>query len=223
MTNTFNVLEPDNKKERTCLMANQSAIVPLRKLFRLRRFLLLTCVLLSFAGVTAQTKPTKPETIRAVDFANFTYPARPSTGGRGVYTLRNGEHPSQRDAVGHVLGMWLKLASVTYADVTGDGHEEAIVVHAWITGGSATPDVVYVYGMSLGRPRFLWGTTTGDRADGGLKDVYGENGRLVMETFIPEGSQGDCCPVAYVKTEYRYRGGTFRRVRTSPPIPLPPR
>jgi hypothetical protein len=183
----------------------------------------LICPLFSSVGVQAQTKPTKVETIRAVDFANFTYSGRP-TGERRKLTLRNGElRPTRQDSSGLLIGLWFKLTSVTYADVTGDGREEAIIVHAWLIYGSAAPNVVYVYGLSQGIPRFLWGMTTGDRADEGLKDIYGENGLLMMETFIPEGSQGDCCPVAYVKTEYRYRGGTFRRVRTSPPIPLPPR
>jgi hypothetical protein len=42
--------------------------------------------------------------IREIDFRNFTYPARPSIGGRGAFTLRNGETLPKRDGDGHVIG-----------------------------------------------------------------------------------------------------------------------
>lgn len=144
--------------------------------------------------------------IREIDFGDFTYPAQPSIGGLGAFTLRSGRLPPKRDADGHVTTMWLELLKVVYGDVTGDGAEEAIVIHEWITGGSATPHVIYIYTIEKGRPKFIWGTTTGDRADGGFKSAYAEDGDLVLETYSPEGKRGDCCPVAYIKTRYRLHG-----------------
>jgi hypothetical protein len=78
---------------------------------------------------------TNYSSIREIDFGNFTYPARPSIGGRGAFSLRSGEMRPERDADGHVIGMWLNLLKVVYGDITGDGAEEAIVIHDWITGG----------------------------------------------------------------------------------------
>ncbi|HEV2663461.1 MAG TPA: hypothetical protein VG324_01035 [Blastocatellia bacterium] len=165
-------------------------------------------------------RETSYSSIRKIDFGNFTYPARPSVGGRGAFTLRNGEMPPERDADGHVIGMWLELLKVVYGDITGDGAEEAIVIHDWITGGSATPHVVYVYTLEKGRPKFLWGTTTGDRADGGLKSAYAEGGYLVLETYSPEGKRGDCCPVAYIKTRYQLHGNKISVVGKPEAFPL---
>lgn len=165
-------------------------------------------------------RETSYSSIREIDFGNFTYPARPSTGGRGAFTLRNGEMLSERDADGHVTGMWLELLKVVYGDITGDGVEEAIVIHDWITGGSATSHVVYVYTLDKGRPKFLWGTTTGDRADGGLKSAYAEDGYIMLETYSPEGKRGDCCPIAYVKTRYQLHGNKISVVGKPEAFPL---
>jgi hypothetical protein len=185
---------------------------------RLEALLFVTLTLLptSFQSV----RETSYSSIREIDFRNFTYPARPSIGGRGAFTLRNGEMLPERDADGHIIGMWLQLLNVVYGDITGDGAEEAIVIHDWITGGSATPHVVYVYTLERGRPKFVWGTTTGDRADGGLKSAYVESGYLVLETYSPKGKRGDCCPVAYFKTRYQLNGKKISVVGKPDSFPL---
>jgi len=179
-------------------------------------------VILTYLPIVFQSeRGTSCSSIREIDFGNFTYPAQPSIGGRGTFTLRNSELPPERDANGRVIGMWLELLNVVYGDMTGDGAEEAIVIHDWITGGSATPHVIYVYTLEKGRPKFLWGTTTGDRADGGLKSAYAENGYLVLETYSPEGKRGDCCPVAYIKTRYQLHGKKISVAGKPEAIPLP--
>jgi len=163
---------------------------------------------------------TSYSSVREIDFLNFTYPAQPSTGARGAFTLRNGELTSERDAKGHVIGMWLTFSKVIYGDVTGDGIEEAIVIHNWITGGSAMPHVVYVYTLEKWQPKFLWSITTGDRADGGLKSAHAEGGYLVLETYSPDGKRGDCCPVAYIKTRYQMHGKKLSVVGKPEVFPL---
>ena len=167
---------------------------------------ILSVILLIWPAGIQSVRATGYGSIHEIDFRNFTYPARPSIGGRGTFTLRNGELLPERDANGFVIGMWLRLLKVVYGDITGEGAEEAIVIHNWITGGSAAPHVVYIYTLDKRQPKFLWGTTTGDRADGGLKSAYVEGGNLVLETYSPEGNHGDCCPVAYIKTRYQLHG-----------------
>lgn len=111
--------------------------------------------------------------IRAVDFSNFTYPYTWNlvvTGSRRkTFTLHNGTFKEENSAVGMSLG------HVLYGDVTGDGREEAIVFLGVRTGGSAIPGCIYIYAIRKNRPSLLWAFTTGDRADGGLRQAYVED------------------------------------------------
>lgn len=175
--------------------------------------------------------------IREVDFENFSYPSAivyPSViVGERPFKLRNGELlPKRKDKIGRPLDIWLKLANVTYGDVTGDGVEEAIVDLGWITGGTATPDLVYIYGWRSGKARLLWAFETGDRAEGGYKDVFAENGELVVELqgkdkvigwnlYADDGTRtGLCCPTYFTRTRYRWVRNRFRQYRKPEVLPL---
>jgi hypothetical protein len=162
-------------------------------------------------------------TIRNVDFANFNYPSEVA-GEHGGFKLTNGELlPKKQTSSGRPLDMWLKLADVAYGDVTGDGSEEAIIDLGWITGGSAIPDLVYVYTLRKGSPKLLWAFETGDRADGGYKNIYAESGKLVVELqgkdkiignnlYEDDGTKnGDCCPTFFTRTSYEWVANRFRQ------------
>lgn len=170
--------------------------------------------------------------IREIDFANFTYPSQ-FAGETHGFRVRNGELlPKRKDTVGRPLDWWLTLEGVTYGDVTGDGLEEAIVKLHWVTGGSALPDFVYIYGLRQRKPKLLWVFETGDRADGGCKNVFAENGELVVELYGKDKiigrnlyeddgtSTGDCCPNYFTRTRYSWSRNRFRRKGTSEVLPL---
>jgi hypothetical protein len=166
-------------------------------------------------------------TIRNVDFANFTYPSEVADA-HGEFKLTNGELlPKKQTPSGRPLDMWLKLVDVAYGDVTGDGSEEAIIDLGWITGGSAIPDLVYIYTLRKGSPKLLWAFETGDRADGGYKRVYAESGKLVVELqgkdkiigknlYEDDGTKnGACCPTFFTRTRYEWAANRFRRTGES--------
>ena len=194
-------------------------------------------VVLFFSQTTFAQRRNSP--IRSVDFANFTYPSKgadltdSSKAAKGnAYTLRQGELPPKFGARNQLLNVWLKFGSVVYGDLTGDGHEEAIVNLSWVTGGSAMPSLIYVYTLRKGRPKLLWAFETGDRADGGLKAVYAANGELVLELYgkdkiigrdlyADDGTKnGDCCPTFFTRTRYLWRGGHFVRHGQAELFPL---
>lgn len=114
--------------------------------------------------------------IRNIDFKNFLYVGPDDYS--ETFVLKEGEKSFVR---GEEDG--IQLADVKYHDLTGDGQEEAIVRMNIQTGGSAIPSLVFVYSVDQGRPVSLWKFTTGDRADGGLKSVVGENGDLIVELY----------------------------------------
>jgi hypothetical protein len=154
----------------------------------------------------------KGSTIREIDFANFEYPL-----GKDVrITLRNGKHEGNPQSEDYPMA----LAYLAYGDATHDGSEEAIVVLSESVRGSAIPYYVFIYSIVQGAPQLLWSFETGDRADGGLRQVYAENGDLVIEIYGKGTSIGGelynteaaaCCPQFFSRTRYQWSDGRFTK------------
>ncbi len=112
-----------------------------------------------------------------------------------------------------------------YFDITGDGQDEAIVVLKIETGGNALPQIIYIFEWLEKEPHLMWHFRTGDRSDGGLKDIRPEGGQLVLELYgqdrfmlgeVETGKiTGDevqlCCPTHFTRTVYKWNGKNFIR------------
>ena len=127
-----------------------------------------------------------------------------------------------------------------YLDLTGDGQDEALVILKIETTGAAIPQLVYVYEWKDDKPELIWNFRTGDRADGGLKDIRVENGEPIVELYgqdrfilgeVETGKiTGDeeqlCCPIFFTRTKYRWNGSHFllngKRLTYSVPDPSAP-
>jgi hypothetical protein len=117
----------------------------------------------------------------------------------------------------------LSFVTTRYLDLTNDGEDEAVVILKIETGGNAIPQVVYVFTWKNGKPELIWTFRTGDRADGGLKDIRAENGEVVVELFgqdrfilgqVETGKvTGDeeqlCCPTFFTRSRYKWNGASF--------------
>jgi hypothetical protein len=77
----------------------------------------------------------------------------------------------------------MSYVTTRFIDITGDGQDDAIVILKVETTGNAIPQLVYVYEWKDGKPELIWNFRTGDRADGGLKDMRIENGEVVLELY----------------------------------------
>jgi hypothetical protein len=174
----------------------------------------------------------RSSSIRSIDFANFKYP-----GSQGLFptaeyetesfVLHNGKSKETQNQYG------MALTEISYGDVTGDGFEEAMISLNVETDGSAGVDHVYIYTLKNGKPKFLWGFESGDRAWGGLKRVYAEDGNLVVELYgrgtQVEGNLGStepaglCCPRSDTRTRYQWRGNRFRQHGEYEILPVPER
>jgi hypothetical protein len=158
---------------------------------------------------------TAQETIRQVDFKNFVYPMSGTTLGHDRLVWLD---TASKRRIRLVNGTGIPgkpgftLASLKFADVTGDGKDSAIVVLHFDTGGTQQTDYVYVYSLTDGKPEPLAYFYTGDRAHSGLYGVYGEGGRLVVELLDPSKSEGDCCSTGFIRTRYQWRIDKFERV-----------
>ena len=155
------------------------------------------------------------------DFKNYTYPLPRGWQGSGITELRieNGAAPASQAE----KQIGLSYVTTKYMDVTGDGQDEALVVLKIETAGSAIPQIVYVFTWKDDAPELIWYFRTGDRADGGLKDLRAENGELVVELYgqdrfiLGETETGKitgdeeqlCCPPFFTRSVYKYNGKDF--------------
>ena len=169
---------------------------------------------------TRKDAPTD-QSIRAIDFSNFAYPLTPdlavADSSKKGFTLKDGDLPEKSDEVG------MSLFSVVYADATGDGAEDAIVVLEVNTNGSAIPHVIYAYTLEKKQPKLLWAFSSGDRADGGLRAIYADQGDLVVELYgrgkvlgtdlyADDGSRAQTpYPYYFTQTHYKWDGTKFNQ------------
>ncbi len=123
-----------------------------------------------------------PPAFRGVDFGNFTYPV---SWVRGRVRLEGGTYEYAAPAGGG--GDTLDLEDVGYADVTGDGAEDAVVHLLLVScGGSCDggSHLFYVYSADRNRLRLVWRVETGSLAYGcGLKSFEAKGGTITLEGF----------------------------------------
>ncbi len=134
------------------------------------RLILILGVALLCCPATAQ------ENIRQIDFKNFTYPLSGNLLGHyRLEWLGGPDHPATKRKPIHLVdgsdltktstfemngeeyGQYegFTFQSVSYGDLTGDGHEQAVVVLIYHTGGTQTTNYVYVYTLDQHRPKLL--------------------------------------------------------------------
>ena len=182
-------------------------------------------------------KTTSP--IGSFDFKNFTYELPrgwQNPDGSTDITLTNGriapvegrtnqDEMSPEDKAEAKMGRRIGMSYVTtkYLDVTGDGQDEAVVILKIETAGSAVPQLAYVFEWKNDKPELIWPFRTGDRSDGGLKDIRVENGQLVVELFgqdrfilgqtetgkITGDYEQLCCPSYFTRSVYKWNGKNF--------------
>lgn len=171
------------------------------------------------------------------DFRNFTYPLP-----RGwqhpdgdEITLENGKlepkfkdiqeemTPEEKAAARAERRIGMSYVTTKYIDANNDAADDAVVVLKVETGGAAVPQLVYIFEWKDGKPELLWNFRTGDRADGGLKDIRTENGEVVVELYgqdrfllgqsetskITGDEEQLCCPIYFTRTRYKWNGRVF--------------
>jgi hypothetical protein len=140
----------------------------------------------------------------------------------GEVVLVNGKRPMEMTEEVERIG--ISYVTTKFFDVTADSQDEAFVVLKIETGGAAIPQIVYVFQWKDEKPEMIWYFRTGDRADGGLKDIRAENGEAVIELFgqdryivgeldtakVTGDEEQLCCPTFYTKSRYKWNGNNFQ-------------
>lgn len=171
---------------------------------------------------------TSTSEIRQVDFLNFTYPNLGYYYNRLRKTieLKQGEFEFTRHERDFM--MWLVDLSpdhVSYADLTGDGEEEAILEMFSHSGMSGGEHFIYIYTMKMRHPRLLWffETSASGSDIGGLRALKSQNGELELELNGVNRVIGqratigaeDCeqCDGYFTRLRFRWNGKTFQKIR----------
>jgi hypothetical protein len=158
------------------------------------------------------------------DFKNYKYPLPrgwQDSDGKEV-VLTDGKRPMEMTEEVERIG--LSLVTTKFFDVTGDASDEAFVILKIETGGGAIPQLVYVFTWKDEQPEMIWYFRTGDRADGGLKDIRAENNEVVIELFgqdryivgeldtakVTGDEEQLCCPTHFTKSRYKWNGNVFQ-------------
>jgi hypothetical protein len=154
------------------------------------------------------------KTIRQVDFKNFNYPLSSHLLSHARLEWLDTSPGSIRErAIRFVNGKDVSgftLQSVTYADVTGDGKEDAVVVVRYDSGNTQNTHYVYIYSMADGHAKLQAFCHTGGGTNLGLHKAYGERGELVIELLDRQNLPGSCCTSGFVRMRYKWRDGGFQ-------------
>lgn len=169
-----------------------------------------------------QEKPSPQQDVRSIDFKNFTYHWFPKYGEviiKENIVLRNG-----KNAEIFIEGAGIRptgelyqeyLSDVSYADLTGDGKEEAIVTVA-VSFYRWTPRCIFIFSEKNGKAILLWQYET---------DVVGKNlnlrghkikdSELIIEEYDTKyGNPPICCPERYFRKTFAWNGRTFEEKET---------
>ena len=164
-------------------------------------------LILTLAITLAATFATAAQSdIRSIDFKNFTYPAFCVSEETENITVKDGEFSQEKEMDGYVDRFYFKVFDVSYGDLNGDRRDDAIILTVCNTGGTGYFSEGFIYSMRSGKPNLVARIPGGDRAEGGLRKAWVENGLLVVESNDPGLHGGACCPQVIVTSRYRVVG-----------------
>ena len=173
----------------------------------------LICPFALLFGGTVRAVLAEDQPIRAVDFGNTTIPweARPHVPGQWAWlpTLPTRQLQLRGGRAIPGEGDYVRFERVIYADLTGDGQDEAIVEFRYGTGGSATWSYLHVFTGRGGRLECIGVMRAGSRADGGLLKLFAQGGKLELHFQDTAQRFADCCSNGAIVATYRWTGRQF--------------
>jgi hypothetical protein len=177
----------------------------------------------------------RPQSIREVDWRNFSYPLLETNrvpdslrwmplDMKASVRLMNGSYIIRDDFCSGNPSACRELTfgSASYGELTGIKSIVAAVTLTYHSGGTAHWQYVYLFRLESGGPRLFAWLRTGSRADQGLREASFSAGELVLVVNDPDHRQGDCCSDGSITTRYRFVGSSFTMIgapayKTDPP------
>lgn len=167
----------------------------------------------AFAFITCLAGIGNSQTIRDVDFKNFSYEAG-YCGEEGTRKITVSDGNFYRETLIDEVPdrMYFSINVEAYGDLDGDGREEAVITSICNTGGTGNFSEAYIYSIRNGVPERVITITGGDRAYGGIREARIVNGRLEIDSSDAGETGGACCPEFVVTNVYELSGKTISEV-----------
>jgi hypothetical protein len=145
--------------------------------------------------------------IRAIDWENHTY----QLDELGAVTVRAGQadfgisDDNKAVELGTSNGSYT-VAHPLFADVNGDGVDDAIIWSVLATGGTGHFSEIRIYTLRGGKVAVLAQIPGGDRGEGGIRHVALEGAALIVDRNVLAEGDGMCCASAAQRERWIWKG-----------------
>jgi hypothetical protein len=148
--------------------------------------------------------------VRAIDWRNRAY----ALTGLGAVAVKDGRAEFALDDNGKVSATGETSASFRvepplFADIDGDGADDAVISTALGTGGTGQFSSVAVYALRGGRVVSLGDIPGGDRGDGGIRRIALDGRAVIVERNVLAEGDGACCASTWRRERWIWRGGAL--------------
>lgn len=146
--------------------------------------------------------------VRAVDWQNRTYVLDEL----GPVTVKDGHadfaisDDNKAVAVGGASGSY-HVEPPLFADLDGDGVEDAVISGVLSTGGTGHFSDVRIYTQRAGTIALIAAIPGGDRGDGGIRHVALDGRAVIVDRNVLAEGDGVCCASGSQRERWIWRGG----------------
>ena len=146
--------------------------------------------------------------VRAIDWQNRTYVLDQL----GAVTVKDGRaefgiNEDGQAVAGGVSGGSYQVDRPLFADLDGDGVEDAVIASVLSTGGTGRFSEIRIYTARAGQIVELGAIPGGDRGDGGIRHVAVEGSAVIVERNVLAEGDGLCCASGSRRERWVWRGG----------------
>src|SRR4051794_32529223 len=147
--------------------------------------------------------------VRAIDWRNRSY----ALTGLGTVAVQDGRAEFALDDEGRVSITGATPASFRvepplFADIDGDGSEDAVISNALGTGGTRQFSSIAIYTVRGGGKVVPLGEIPGgDRGDGGIRHVAVTGNAVIVDRNVLAPGDGACCASTWQRERWVWRGG----------------
>jgi hypothetical protein len=116
-----------------------------------------------------------------------------------------------------------RVESPLFADIDGDGSEDAVVSSVLGTGGTGQFSAVTIYTVKDGRVVAVAEIPGGDRGSGGIRHVALDGRAVIVERNVLTEGDGACCASTFQRERWVWRDGQIVEdtAARGPLLPVP--
>lgn len=162
------------------------------------------------APIANHGKPATISEVRAVDWQNHTYVLDEL----GAVTVKAGHadfgitDDNKAVEAGGANGSY-EVQRPLFADIDGDGVEDAVISGVLSTGGTGHFSDVRIYTMRAGKLVELGAIPGGDRGDGGIRHIALDGNAVIIDRNVLAEGDGACCASRWQRERWVWRNGAM--------------